>query len=432
MAKNLRTIDNASAYSIVNAAYKQAAGASAVDTMDLSDFCDSGVAYESLSISRDKFLKALIDQVVNFYNDSSYSSEYSDPYYVESRRFANIVQMINAAAPEVQASHAWKDMSPNTSTTPPTYATIGTYAVKPPTVYTDYFTKSVSWELPLAITTEQLTDAFKSDSELRGFVDYIFVVVSNALQAHRENMNSANRNSFVAHKLLADKNGVSGIHKVNLLAKYNSDRGKSIATVADFMSDADALRYAGSQLMLYEKYMRKQSTLFNTKGLVKFCPADRLVLEVNSAFENSINEVALSTTFHDELASMPNHLSVPAWQGFGVTSAEDHTDAAAFDQVTKIDVTIDKSETGQTTDATITQSGIVALMADKYAIMHTIRQERVAAQYFEMEDITLYAYQNRDQYINNLAQNAVVFTIEAPVSPTPSGVSPNVGMRSKK
>ena len=428
---NLRTIDNNTAYSLVNAAYKQAVGAAAIDTQDLKDFCDSGVAYSDLTVSRDKFLKALIDQVVNFYNDTSYESEYSDPYYVESRRFANIVQMINAAAPEVQASHAWKDMSPNTGTNPPTYATIGTYAVKPPTVSTDYFTKTVSWELPLAITTEQLTDAFKSEGELRGFVDYIFVVVSNALMQHREDMNAANRNSFMGHKILAAQEGTSGIHVVNLLTAYNADRGKSLSSVTDFLKDADALRYAGAQIMLYEKYMRKQSTLFNTKGLVKFCPADRLVLEVNSAFENCINEVALSTTFHDELVSMPNHISVPAWQGFGITASNDgdSTTAAAFDQVTKIDVTLDKESTATNTNATITKSGIVALMADKYAIMHTIRQDRVAAQHFEMEDITLYAYQNRDQYINNLAQNAVVFTVEAPVSPSPSQIVSNTRMK---
>lgn len=421
--KNLRTIDNAAAYAIVNAAYKQAVGDAAVDTIDLSDFCDSGVAYASLTVGRDKFVKALIDQVVNFYTDESYKSEYSDPYYTESRRFANIVQMISAQAPEVQASHAWKDMSVNTGTTPPTYATIGTYAVKPPTVSSDYFTKSVSWELPLAITTEQLTDAFKSEAELRGFVDYIFVVVDNALAAHRENMNAANRNSFMAHKILAQTNGVAGIHVVNLLTAYNADRGKSISTVAGFLADADALRYAGSQILLYSKYMRKQTSLFNTKGLVKFCPAERMVLEVNSAFENAINEVALSTTFHDDLITMPGHYSVPAWQGFGVTdgTASPATTAAAFDQVTKIDVTLD-TQTTPGTDDSVTQSGIVALLADKYAIMHTIRQERVAAQYFEMEDITLYAYQNRDQYINNLAQNAIVFTVEAPVTPPVSSV----------
>lgn len=416
----LKTVDNNAAYSIVNAAYKQAVGAEAIDTIDLHDFVDGGVAYESLTVGRDKFVKALIDQVVNFYNDESYSDEYVDPYYVESRRFANIVQMINAKAPEVQESHAWKNLAPVVNDNTVTKVSIGTYEVNPPVVECEYFNKSVSWELPLAITTEQLTDAFKSDQELRGFVDYIFVVVDNALTAHKEQLNAANRNAFMARKIKHQATTGTGIQVVNLLTQYNTERGKSISTVADFMADADAMRYAGAQILLYKEYMKKQSTLFNTKGLVKFCPESRLVLEVNSAFENGIIETALSNTYHEAMLALPGHYSVASWQGFGITdgTASPATTAAAFDQVTKIDVSLDGTNA-------ITQSGIVALMADKYAIMHTIRQERVAAQYFEMEDVTLYAYQNRDQYLNNLSQNAIVFTLEAPVVPPVS----RVGMR---
>lgn len=407
MAKNLRSVDNNQAYAIVNAAYNQAVGAAAVDTMTLDDFTDSGVAYASLTIARDKFTKALIDQVVNFYNDESYAAEYNDPYYVESRRFANMVQMINAKAPEVQESHAWKNLAPTTSQGVTTKVSIGTYEVNPPIVDASYFTKSVSWELPLAITNQQWDDAFKSGEDLRGFVDYIFVVVDNALTQHREDMNSANRNSFIANKILAQADSsIGGIHKVDLLAKYNAERGGSLTTVDSFLSSPEALRFASSQIILFSEYMRKQSTLFNTKGLVKFCPSNRLVAEVNSAFENAINEVALSTTYHDEMLKF-DHYSVPAWQGFGVTDAVAGTAASAFDQVTKIDVSTDIGD--------VEQSGIVALLADKYAIMHTIRNERVASQYFDMEDVTLYAYQNRDQYINNLGQNAVVFTIEPTV-----------------
>lgn len=409
MGKNnaLRTVDNNAAYAIVNAAYSQAVGAAAVTTLTLDDFADGGVAFESLTMARDKFVKALIDQVVNFYTDESYRNEYDDPYYVESRRYANIVQMISAQAPEVQESHAWKNLAPVTTEGVTTKVTIGSYEVNPPIVSSSYFTKSVSWELPLAISTEQLTDAFKSGSELRGFVDYIFVVVDNALTQHREDMNAANRNAFIADKILYSNSvGAQGIHVVNLLTEYNSQRGKSIATVAGFLADPEACRFASAQLSLYEKYLRKQSTLFNTKGLVKFVPRDRLVIEVNSAFESALNETAFSTTFHDELVALPNYRSVPTWQGFGVNDALAGTSAAAFDQVTKIDVSVQAGD--------VEQSGIVALMADKYAIMHTIRQERVAAQYFEMEDVTLYAYQNRDQFMENLGQNAVVFTLEVP------------------
>lgn len=407
--KTLRSIDNNSAYAIVNAAYKQAVGAAAVDTLTLDDFADGGVAFESLTMGKDKFMKALIDQVVNFYSDTSYANEYDDPYYVESRRYANIVQAISCSIPEAQESHSWKNLAPVYNETTHQYdkVSIGTYEVNPPILDTSYFTKSVSWEIPIAITTEQLTDAFKSGEDLRGFVDFVFVMCENALTQHREDMNSANRNAFLADKILyAGTEGAKGIHVVNLLTEYNSQRGGSITTVDGFLSDPAACRFAAAQLQLYEKYLRKQSTLFNTKGLVKFVPRDRMVIEVNSAFENALNECAYSTTFHDELVALPNYRSVPTWQGFGVTDALASTTAAAFDQVTKIDVSVAAGD--------VEKSGIVALMADKYAIMHTIRQERVASQYFEMEDVTLYAFQQRDQFMENLAQNAVVFTLEAP------------------
>lgn len=404
---NLRTIDNASAYTIVNAAYKQAIGESAVDTLTLDDFADGGVAYESLTVGRDKFMKALIDQTVNFYSDYSYKNNYNDPYYVESRRYANIVQMLSARAPEVQESHAWKNLAPYDDQGTTRKVSIGTYEVNPPIVDSVYYTKSNSWELPIAITEEQMTDAFKTGEELRGFVDWIFVTVENALIQHREDMNAANRNAFIADKILyAGGQNANGIHVVNLLTEYNAQRGKNIATVAAFLADPDALRFASSQMILFSKYLKKQSALFNTRGLVKFVPEGRLVTEVNSAFESALFENAYSDTYHDEMIRLSDYYSVPWWQGAGVKSVS--TDPTAWDQVTKIDVSVKAGD--------VSKSGIVALMADKYAIMHTIRQERVAAQYFEMEDVTLYAYQNRDQYMENLGQNAVVFTLEPPTT----------------
>lgn len=422
--KGLRSVDNNAAYAIVNAAYKQAVGDAAVDTVNLSDFCDSGVAYGSLTMSRDKFFKALLDETVKFYTEESYE-EYPDPYYVESRRFANIVELINCDtnSMEITGSHAWKDFSPNTGTTPPTYATVGTYEVRRPDINVDFFQKTVSWELPITISGEQLDDSFKSAEELRGLVDYLMLCVDNKLKIHKENLNALNRAHAMGWKIYSQAQGVSGIHKVNLLDAYNTERGKSISTVAGFLADADALRYAGAQILLYSQYMKKPSTLFNTKGLMKFCPADRMVLEVNSAFENAINEVALSNTFHDELASMPAHYSVPAWQGFGVndTTSSPATTAAAFDQVTAIDITLDN-------DQTISQSGIVAFMSDIYGLCHTVRSERVAHTRFDPENLDMYFFQNRSSYLTNLAQNMIVFTLEAPVSPTPS----NVGLNNRK
>lgn len=419
--KNLRSINNDSAYAIVNAAYKQAVGDAAVSTIDLKDFCDSGVAYESLTLGRDRFYNALLDQVVNFYNDESYANEFIDPFYVDSARYASVLAMINNTPADVEESHEWKNFRPDTSQNPPTYATVGTYQIKPSTVDVKYAQKTVSWELPLWISEAQEVTAFKSDAELRNFIDFLYVTTENKLQAHRQQLSQLNVASLIGHKLLAAQEGTPGIHKVNLLAAYNAERGKNITTIAGFMSDPDALRYASAQILLYSQYMRTQSALFNTEGLVKFTPASRLVLEMNSAFENAINEVALSTTFHDTYLEL-NGISVPAWQGFGVNSVDPATSAAAFDQVTKIAVTLDKESTITNTNATITQSGIVALLADQYSALHTIKSERVASQRFNIENLLYLAYQNRDMYVNNLTQNAVVFTLEPPVTPPVSRV----------
>ena len=406
--KNLRSVDLATAYQIVNAAYKQAVGAAAIDTITLDDFVDGGVAFSSLTMGKDKFLKALIDQTVNFYTQESYRDNYDDPYYVESRRFANVVQMIHASVGDVQESHAWKDFTPTTSQGVTTYKTVGTYEVKPPTVDCSYYTKSVSWELSFGITEEQLSDAFKSAEELRGLVDYIFVVAENKLMAHRKQLNALNRNAYIAEKILyAGSQGATGIHVVNLLTEYNKQRSKNISSVAAFLASPDAMRFAAAQFPLYAKYMKEQSAVFNTKGYDnQFIPSNRLVTEVNSAFESAIQEVAYSTTYHDELVRISDYVSTPAWQGFGV--AGQNTVPADFDQVTKIDVSVSTGD--------VEKSGIVGLMVDKYAILHTIRSERVSTNYFDPEQLYLNFYQHRDQYMVNLGQNGVVFTLEAPAN----------------
>ena len=408
MSKNLKTVDNASAYQIVNAAYKQAVGASAVDTITLDDFVDGGVAFASLTMSRDKFLKALIDQTVNFYTQESFEDNYEDPYYVESRRFANVVQMIHASVGDVTESHAWKDFTPTTSQGVTTYKTVGTYEVRPPQVDTSYYTKTNSWELQVSITEEQLVDGLKSAEELRGLVDYIFVVTQNKLLAHRKQLNALNRNAFIAEKILyAGSQGATGLHVVNLLTEYNKQRGKNIATEAAFRADPDAMRFASAQLPLYAKYMKEQSAVFNTKGYDnQFIPSGRLVTEINSAFESDLQEVAYSTTYHDELVRISDYISTPAWQGFGVQGQ--NTVPADFDQVTSIDVSVESGD--------VKKSGIVALMVDKYAILHTIRSERVSTVWMDPEALYLNFYQHRDQYMVNLGQNGVVFTIEAPAN----------------
>ena len=212
-----------------------------------------------------------------------------------------------------------------------------------------------------------------------------------------EDLNNANRNHFIAEKINAQNSGVPGIHVVDLVSKYVAKAG--IATnfsVKDFLNDANALRYAIEQIGLYMGYMKKQTALFNTEGKVRFVPEDRMVVQLLGAFVKRLDTVARSQTFHSDLVALPNYDEVPAWQNMN---------SLDFENLSKINIKLSST-------VTIEESGIVGMIADKWAIVHTVKSQRVATQRFDIEDLTLYEYQYRDQYMNNLTMPAVIFTLK--------------------
>ena len=391
--------NNNEAYEIVRSAYSQIVGESAVDTIDTQGIIDAGVASNLFETQREPFTKALIEQCAKtMFTDERYTPA-NDPFFMDERRFANVLQIVSAEAPAVQESHAWRSFVSGTSTA-------GQYTLFLPVLDARLYHQTVSWELPIAITDEQWDDAVRDGAGMEQLVDYIMLVINNAVDMHREDMNGLNRNNFIAEKIqYAASEGATGIHVVNLLEEYNRQRGGSISTVADFMADAEALRFAEKTIELYADYLKKPSTLFNTAGAVKFVPRKRLVLQMNTAFLKAYEENALSVTFNDryiDFVNAGNYDSVPMWQGFGVT--EDSVKAADFSEVSKIAI--------ETANGTVEKSGIVGFLCDAWAIMHTIRKQRVAVTRFDPEAVTQYYYQNRDAYCNNLGLPAVVFTIE--------------------
>jgi hypothetical protein len=221
-------------------------------------------------------------------------------------------------------------------------------------------------------------------------------------------MDNANRNALIASKIsYAGSVGATGVHVINLVEAYQTSlKNPEDMTVNEFLNSTDGLRFASEELRKYISYMRKMSVLFNVGGKKRFIPKEREVVQILEMFKLRMESKLLSSTFHDSFVDLPLHQSIPYWQGFG--------DNATFDEVSKIDVKLDNS-------TTVTTSGIVALIADKWACMHTVKNHRVASTYFDPEAVTQYYYQYRDQYMIDNSQNALVFTIEDYTAPEAGG-----------
>ena len=402
-----KTLNNNAVYSIVNAARTQALGggsSAAIANLDVKDSVDAGGSSDVIG-SVEAFTKALINVLVkNWFTDTSYRSSYVDPFFEDSAQFGAITQLISVEVPSVKASSNWTSITSGTTT-------LGQYTIYLPVVNTQYYGKSASFELPIAITGNQWDTAFKSENELRNFIAYILMCVDNALVVHLEDMSNMNRNNFIAEKYKAATavSPTPGVHVVDLLGGFVAAHGDSTKdfSVADFLDSQEALIYAAEQISLYTGYIGKMSTMFNTANKARFTPDDRKVLQVLGAFEKRLQYHALSDVYNTDLATLPGHQSIAYWQGFG--------NGGTWSEVSKIIVKPTSYESGDPT----TVSNVVAFLADKWAVMHTIVEHRVAAQRFEPEDITQYYYQFTDRYLNDLTQNAIVFVLNpytAPIS----------------
>ena len=380
-------LTNTQIQTIVNTAYAQMTGGADLSTaLDLSAFSDVGNADPTLL--RERYTASLAGVIIkNWFGDTSYRSDYRDDFFEDAETFGAIMQFIDVEIPHAQQNSAWKSFVSGSTT-------VGTYTVYLPVVDTKYYTKQESWALPITITGEQWNNAFRSMEGLSAFVSYIWLCIDNGMVQHLEDMNAANRNNFFAEKIAAS-NGV-----VDLVAAYVADRGITTAfTAEDFLTTEDSLLFMAEQFDLYAGYLQKQTELFNTEGKVKFVPRERLVCQVNSAIAKRLDVVARSGLYHADMASLPLYRDVPAWESMNSLAIED---------LTSINVTVTKPDG---TTATVSQSYIVGFLADKWCIIHTVVQNRVASHRFDIEDLTHYELQHVDRYCNNLGQNAVIFVL---------------------
>ena len=372
---------------LVNKAYTDSTGGGTLQELDLSTFADNGVS--DVAALRSKFTGKLLGLLTeNFFTQTSAESEYDDPFYQNEEEFGAITQMISASVPDAQANPAWQDFVSGTST-------VGEYTVYLPTIDTTYYTKQTAWSVPLTITGEQWNQAFKDAAGVRRFTDFLHMVMGNAILKHRENMNEENRNNYIVQKIqYAGSQGATGVHVVDLVAKYVTERSVSTAyTVEDALSSDDFKAFAMSTLGEYAAYMRKQSGIFTVDGSVRFVPTDRLIVQILDKFDREIS-VTKAGIYHNEFIKMPGYRTVSAWQGLGDLS---------FDALSAIKC--------KTSNGSYSGNGIVAVMLDKWAVLHTIKKQRVASQPFPIEDLVHFSYQFVDAYLNNLNMPGVIFTM---------------------
>ena len=370
---------------IVNSATSEVLGKTDVVNDDLSNLVDVGNEIFN-SDNVDNYVKKLIDRIGQVIFVNRLYAGGVPSVLMDSWEYGSVVEKISADMPEADENDSWNLQNGQTYSQDTFYQ---------PKVSAKFFNSKVTFDVKLSFTTEQVKESFSNVNELNGFISMLETGVKNSMTVKLDGLIMRTINNMTGQIL----NSANGLQKVNLLTEYNAASGQTL-TANKALMDKDFLKFASLTIKKYQARITKMSTLFNAGGKARFTTTDNLHTVLLSDFADSAEVYLLSDTYHNDTVSLPNHETVPYWQGSGKSYA--------FDDISKIDVKIDA---GNKTPKQVTQTGILGVMFDTNALGVSNLNQRTTTSYNARAEFYTNYYKMDAGYFNDLNENFVVFYI---------------------
>lgn len=383
-------------YELVNTTVEEVLGTEAIVQEDLSNVVDIGREIISTN-NLDNYVKKLVNHIGKvIFVDRVYSGNVPSVIR-DSWEYGSILEKISADIPEASENESWDLTDGETYNQDVFYQ---------PKVSAKFFNSKVTFEVPVSFTELQVKESFSNKEQLNGFLSMIFNAVEKAMTIRLDNLVMRAINNMTAETLVHDLYDetdeavdltATGIKAINLLALYNAEKDEAeVLEAEEAILNPDFIRFASYMISLYRDRMSKISTLFNVGGKERFTPADDVTTVLLSDFSSAVDVFLQSDVFNKELTSLPNHETVPYWQGSGTEYA--------FDDVSAIHV---KTASKDVVEA----SGILGVMFDVNAVGVANLDRRVTSHYNAKAEFYTNYYKADAGYYNDLNENFIVFFI---------------------
>ena len=260
-----------------------------------------------------------------------------------------------------------------------------------PTVSATFYSKEITFEVPISYTREQLNSSFNSVTELNGFYNLLETTVQNSLTVKTDALIMRTINYRIGKTYTKGR----ASQKINLLQGYNTASGKEL-TVATCFHDEGFLKYAIAEIKNYQDRLKLPSSLFNDKKEEAFTPAQNQKLVLLSDFKNTVDTHLIPVVQNSENLTLSCE-TVPYWQGSGANFS--------FTDISKIDVTLD------TTSEKAQVGGIVGILFDDEALKVGNLNQYVTTNYNAKGDFYTNYYKEQSGFFVDLAENFLIFYV---------------------
>lgn len=374
-------------YTLVNAVTKEVLGETAVVNEDLSNVVDIGKAILDTTNGIDNYVRKLVDHIGKVIFVNRVYAGGAPSVLMDAWEFGSVLEKVSADLPEASENDSWQLEDGKEYSQDVFYQ---------PKVEAKFYNSKVTFEVKMSFAEKQVKSAFSSAEQLNGFISMLVTAVENSMTVKLDALIMRAINNMTAETISEG----AATRAINLLAGFNAGRAEADQiTAAAAITNPDFIRYASYQIGLFSQRMGKISSLFNAGGKARFTPADRMHIVLLSEFSAAAGVYLSSDTQNQEFVALPQHESVPYWQGSGT--------GYTFADVSSIDV---KTASGKT----VKQSGIVGVIFDRDAVGVANLDRRVTSSYNARAEFYTNYYKMDAGFYNDTSENFIVFYVADP------------------
>lgn len=358
-------------------------GDSVVVQEDLSNIVDVGRQILD-NTSVDNYVKALVNRIGRTEFVDRVLASTAPTITRDSWEYGSILQKVRCELPDATTNPTWQLVKGQS---------VDPFIYNPPEVTAKYFNSKTTFEIDISFTEIQVKESLKSATDFMRFIAMIENRIRTKLTLSRDNLIMRAIVNMIAEKI------ASGQSVINLLSAYNTTFGTSL-TADKAIKNPDFLRFASATIKLYSDRLKTASVLYNSDGYVTFTPKEYQHLVLLSEFATGLEVYLYSDTYHEELLKLGAFDTVAFWQGTGNSSAPNFVAASSINAIIASD--------GVTT---VNTNGVVGVLFDRDACAVCNDNPRVTSIYNPRGEYTNYFYKEDCSYINDLAENVVVFVV---------------------
>ena len=380
-------------YSVLNSINAEMYGDSAFEVVDLSGFVSLGNAVLASVQGRDKFLNTLYDRIAktvirSLDLDIEYPSLMRDTI-----EYGAIIQKLSVEPRDAKTRNDW-----NVGTMDADDVAAAMFSIDKPAIRQKFFSGVNAWEVDTTIPDNILKTAFTSPENMAAFLTAIMTATEDSIIMSINNTNRFAVNNFIGEKIN------SGQNVIHLLTEYGDE---SLDTIDKAIVDKGFLRFASKKIADVIRYMNMPSKLYNEEGAVRRTARDNMHVFLLGDYASATKTYLESDTFHNELVALPYYNEVSCWQAMGSTADSETSrpyTAPNLAYTSRLAITTAGG-------ASVSQTGIIGLIADREAIATTIYERETTADRLNRLSITQRTDKVNIGYLNDLSENGCIFVL---------------------